>query len=248
MTNLVFAVTNKLAITAAYKSVALAVMLTNSTEFLERVRLPSDMTNLVAAQCTVNPPRLMGFGGSIVTQKYFFGFGHGHLANFWQSEFRSGEGASLKTQQRQWAQMTSQVGTNEARHLALLWLADLRVDTAELERKYPCSILQRFFYQGGTGQLIEQSAAKVMLPVFDISWGSIPLAGRPEYTMPAASMTIFGPTSELIEYHLYADALMLRKLEVQDFEKLLAIPDENFSRYDETQRSNLVRQFTAKLP
>jgi hypothetical protein len=140
MTNLVFAVTNKLAMTAAYKSVAMAMMLTNCSGFLEKTHLPSDMTNSFVAQGTVNPPRLMGLGGSVATKKYFFGFGHDHLANFWQAEFRSHAGENLKARHEQWAQMTSQVGTNEARQLALLWLANLGVDTVVLEEKYPCNI------------------------------------------------------------------------------------------------------------
>lgn len=57
-------------------------------------------------------------------------------------------------------------------------------------------------------------------------------------------MTIFGPTKELIEYHLFDDALMLRpKLEIKDFEKLLAIPDSDFKQYTQAQRDGLVKQF-----
>jgi hypothetical protein len=89
--------------------------------------------------------------------------------------------------------------------------------------------------------------AKVMLPVYEISWGSIPLRSHREYSLPAVSMTIFGPTSELVEYHLYDDALVLQpKLAVKDYEKLLAITDAEFSQYDATQRSNLVAQFTIR--
>ncbi|MGH7953844.1 MAG: hypothetical protein ACREFE_18255 [Limisphaerales bacterium] len=91
MTNLLSAsVTGKLFITAAYKYVALAVMLTNCNLFVQETHLPLNypiaQTNIILSRCSVNPPRLMDFGGSLVTEKYFFGFGHGHLANFWQME------------------------------------------------------------------------------------------------------------------------------------------------------------------
>jgi len=70
--------TNKLLVTAAYKYVALAVMLTNCNLFVQQTHLPLDhqltQTNIVLSGCSVAPPRLMGFGGSIVTRKYFFGF------------------------------------------------------------------------------------------------------------------------------------------------------------------------------
>jgi hypothetical protein len=83
-----------------------------------------------------------------------------------------------------------------------------------------------------------------MLPIYEISWGSIPLKSHPEYSFPAVAMTIFGPTKELIEYHLFEDSLMLRpKLEVKDYDKLLAIPDSDFRQYDEAQRNDLERQF-----
>ena len=250
MTN-VFAITatNKFFITAAYKYVALTVMLTNSNLFVQETHLPLEhpivQTNVILSRCNVNPPRLMGFGGSVVTEKYFFGFGHGCLANFWQWEFRpatSSEG--IAQQHEQWVQMTSQVGTDEVRQLAENWLADLGVDVATMERKYPCKITQKFFNQNSGDSLKPLDKNRVQLPIFEISWGSIPLRGHPQYSFPAATMTVFGPTKELIEYHLFDDSLMLRsKLEIKDFEKLLAITNAKFYQFDDAQRSNLVRQF-----
>jgi len=249
MTNTVLVVTNKLLVTAAYKYVALAMMLTNCNLFLQQTHLAKDapmvFSNVILSECSVAPPRLMGFSGSVVTTNLFFGFGHDHLANFWQKKFRSNETSGITTLHEQWAQMPSPIGTNEVRSLALAWLINLGVDTAALENKYPCKISQRFFYRNRTGQLTEQSAAKVMLPVYEISWGAIPLGSRREYNLPAVTMTVFGPTKELVEYHLFDDSLMLLpKLEIEDLEKLLNIPDEEFHQYDDLQRSNLVSQFT----
>ena len=248
MTNAVFTVTNKLLVTAAYKYVAMAMMLTNCNLFLQQTHLAKDapmvFSNAILSECSVAPPRLMGFSGSVVTTNLFFGFGHDHLANFWQKKFRANETQDITTLHEQWAQMPSQIGTNEVHNLALAWLMNLGVDTVALENKYPCKISQRFFYRNRTGQLTEQSAAKVMLPVYEILWGSIPLDSHREYSLPAVTMIIFTPTSELIEYHLYADALMLRpKLAVKDFEKLLAVSNESFKNYGDMERRNLVAQF-----
>lgn len=152
-------------------------------------------------------------------------------------------------QHKRWSKMTSQVGTNEVHQLALNWLTDLGVDTATMEKKYPCKIIQRFFYQKCGGDLESQSKANVPLPIFEISWGSIPISGHPEYSFPAATMTIFGPTKELIEYHLMDDALMLRpKIEIKDAERLLTISNEVFHTFDDMHRSNLVEQFGIKSP
>jgi hypothetical protein len=251
MTNIFAAtVTNKLFVTAAYKCVALAVMLTNCNQFVQETHLPINQpivqTNIILSQCSVDPPRLMEFGGSVVTERYFFGFGHGHLANFWQWEFRSAPSAEGITEQHeQWAQMTSQIGTNEVRQLADDWLANLGVDVAAMEREYSCKIAQKFFYKNPGSGLKPLDGNKVLLPIFEISWGAIPVQGHPQYSFPAATVTVFGPTKELIEYHLLDDSLMLRpKLEVKDIESLLAIPNSAFYKFGDLQRSNLVRQFS----
>ncbi|MGH7976031.1 MAG: hypothetical protein ACREC8_05170 [Limisphaerales bacterium] len=239
---------SKLAITAAYKFVAMVVMLTNCNLFVQQTQLPLDhpltFTNIILSRGSVAPPRLMDFTGSIVTKKYFFGFGHGHFANFWQWEFHAESIDNIRAKQIEWAQMTSQVGTNEVRALALSWLNNLGVDTQTMEQKYPCNITQKFYYKNSNVSLTPLDKAKVMLPIYVISWGSIPLKSRPEYSMPAVTMTVFSPTKELIEYHLLDDSLMLRpKIEIKDVDKLLAIPDSDFKQYSQSHRDDLVKQF-----
>lgn len=249
MTNTVAVFTNKLLITAAYKYVALTMMIAQANLFATKVDLPLDnpiaQTNVILSRCSVNPPRLMGFGGSVVTEKYLFGFGHGHLANFWQWEFHAESSPNIRAQQEEWAKMSSQIGANDVHQLALTWLADLGVDTATLERKYPCEIKQEFFYRRPAGSLAPVDQGKVPLPIFVISWGAIPIRGHPQYSFPAVSMTVFGPAKKLVEFHLLDDSLMLRpKLEIENSEQLLAISDTEFNSFDEMQRNNLVKQFT----
>ena len=121
---------------------------------------------------------------------------------------------------------------------------NLGVDVQALEQKYPCKITQKFFYRNSSGQLHPLDKSKTLLPIFEISWGSIPLRGHLEYNLPAATMTIFAPTQEIIEYHLFDDSLLLLpKLEIKDFEKLLAISDKEFSRFNAMQRGDLITQF-----
>ncbi len=249
MTNLLaVAAKNKLLITAAYKYVALAVMLTNCNLFVQQAHLPLDhpitQTNVILSRCSVAPPRLMGFGGSLVTKKFFFGFGHDHLANFWQWEFHPESIKDIRAQQEEWSKMPSQIGTNDIHQLALDWLMNLGIDVTALEKKYPSRINQEFFYQHPDGNLVPLNHSETPLPIFEISWGAIPVRGHPQYSFPAVTMTVFGPTKELIEYHLFDDSLMLQpKLEIKDFEQLLAITNETFYRFDALQKSNLVKQF-----
>jgi len=180
-TNKLFATaTNKFLITAAYKYVAMAVMLTNCNLFVQQAQLPSGQPitqNERLFRGSVAPPGLIGFSGSVETEKCFFGFGRGHLANFWQREFRAAESPeSIREQQTRWSKMTSQIGKNEAHQLAINWLTGLGVDVTALEQKYPCKITQRFFYShatGSSGALTAQNRAP--LPIFQIQWGSIPI-------------------------------------------------------------------------
>lgn len=171
-------VTNKLLITAAYKYVALAVMLTNCNLFVQQTQLPLDhpltLTNIVLSRCSVAPPRLMGFGGSIVTEKYFFGFGHSHFANFWQWEFHAESIDNIRAKQIEWSQLTSQIGTNEVHTLAVSWLNNLGVDTQTLEQEYPCNIIQKFYYKNSNSSLTPMYNTKVALPIYVISWGINP--------------------------------------------------------------------------
>jgi hypothetical protein len=229
--------------------VALAMMLTNCNWFAQETHLPLNhplvQSNVILARCSVAPPRLMGFSGSVVTEKYFFGFGHDQLANFWQWEFRPTSESAIKEQNAHWSKMTSPIGTNEVHQLARNWLMNLGIDVPFMEKKYPCSITQRYYYQNPGGTLQPQTKALIRLPIFEISWGSIPLSQRPEYNLPAVTMTVFGPTRELVEYHLYDDHLMLRpKLAVKDYERLLEITDEDFQKFDPLQRENLVKRFS----
>jgi hypothetical protein len=246
-------ITNKLLISTAYKYVAMAMMMTNCNLFVQQTDLPQSQpiafANIILERCSVAPPRLMGFGGSIVTSNYFFGFGHNHLANFWQWEFHAESIGNIRAKQIKWSQQISQIGTNEVSALAVTWLNNMGIDTQVLEQKYPCKITQRFYYKNSNGSLTPLDKAKVMLPIFEISWGSIPLRGHPEYNYPAITVTIFGPTKELIEYHLMDDSLMLRpKLAVQNSEMLLSITNEAFDKFNEAQRNNLVKQFGVQSP
>ncbi|HVU27961.1 MAG TPA: hypothetical protein VHG71_09525 [Verrucomicrobiae bacterium] len=232
----------KLAITAAYKFVALAVMLTNCNLFIEQTELPvkqpPTLTNI--SKIFVAPPKMKGFGGSVVYSNYFFGFVNSYLANFANVDIRR----ETREKQIEWAKISSQIDTNQVHTLAVTWLNNLGVDTLKLDQDYPYKISQRFYYKNTGGQIKTMDSIKALLPIFDISWGSIPMQGHPEYTSPAVSMTIFGPTKELAEYHLMDNSLMKKpKLDLINTEKLLQIPDSEFRKYTPAQKDELVKKY-----
>jgi hypothetical protein len=240
---------NNFFITAAYKYVALMVVLAEANFFTEKVHLPLD--NPITEQDMrpggqISPPRLMGFGGSLLTDTYFFGFGKGGLANFKKLRFEPDNEAAIRERNFRFADMKSLIGTNEAYQLATNWLIAIGVEVQALESKYPPKVTQRRYYPDAKGLVIrpEPGQRELLMPIFDLQWGNIPfVSGGRDYPMPALSLAIFGPTKELIEFHLMDRSLSRRPEPIKDFEKLLAIPDVEFNTYTATQRSNLVIRF-----
>src|SRR3954469_25650629 len=74
----------------AYRFVAMALMLAEANFFCDTAGLPRakllDESD-VRSGSYVGPPNLKEFMGSIFTDQYFFGFGGGHLANFYERGF-----------------------------------------------------------------------------------------------------------------------------------------------------------------
>ena len=85
----------------------------------------------------------------------------------------------------------------------------------------------------------------LMLPVYHVEWLGFILRGQPNRERVVVSVTVFGATKELVEYHVLDDSLFLRpRIQVKDSEKLVAISDEEFRKFDMLQRSNLLFQAT----
>lgn len=241
---------NNLLISAAYKYVAMAVMLMQANQFLDDLhptaRPPITRQDLRPGG-HVAPPHLMGFSGSLLTTNYFFGFSNGRLANFKKTDFLPENQTGFREKIDEYARMKSVIGTNEVYQLARGWLAALSVDVAQMEKKHPPKITQLEFAPDHTGKL---ETERRPLPLFQIDWGSISMEGHgPEYNMPAVSMIVFGPTKELVEFHMIDDTFVSKpKIQIPDSEKLLAISDEKFKGFSDTERSNLITQAVAPKP
>src|SRR5208282_2192796 len=105
----------------AYKYVALVLMLGEVNFFGSRTGLQFDhpVTEAdVRAGSHVGPPKTNDFSGSILTDKYFFGFGWGHLANFHRNDFKSDSDATVRERNVRLSKLSSLIDTNGAYQLA----------------------------------------------------------------------------------------------------------------------------------
>ena len=111
----------------------------------------------------------------------------------------------------------------------------MEIDLKRLEKEQPPLITQRFFLTNtGDGT----SKEKVLLPIFDVTWGHKP--------NEAINVSISGINGELLKLRQEDDTYSMRPASlIKDMDKLLAIPDEEFLKYSDMERSNLVVRFAA---
>lgn len=180
--------------------------------------------------------------GCIITDDYFFGFGWGHLVGYRKRGFMNYDSDdAIRQRNMELSKFTSLIDTNGAYQLATNWLAKLEIDVETLEEKYKLNVSQlRYYPDGVQGKII-------YLPVFVIEWRGNVYPSRPNQESKAVSITIFGATKEIVEYHIIdPDNILIKrpKLKIKDVDKLLSIPDDEFMKYDVLQRSNLVYRFS----
>lgn len=220
----------KLFVSAAYRYVALALMLAEANHAIEKLEIPG-WKQVAAADVVsyhVSPPRLSP-GGSVDTATHIFGFGRNGQLQFIQMK-EPDSNLSLEERHRKWAGMKSLVDTNTAYVLASNWLTKLDVDVTKLQNTYPVQVVQEYYFSGG----LQAKETKVMLPRYEVRWGT-------NETEPAVWISIFGPTKQPIHIRQTDSSFSHRPHGItKDPEKLLAIKDDEFARYTLTQRSNLV--------
>lgn len=196
----------------------------------------------VRAGSHVGPPKTNDFSGSILTDKYFFGFGWGHLANFHRNDFKSDSDRTVRERNATLSKLSSLVDTNGAYQLATNWLSAIGVDVVALNKKYNINIVQWRSRPEGL------SESPVMLPVYQVEWRGSPFPTKTrEREMAVVTLTALGTTKELVEYHMLDDSLFVRpRLQVPEPEKLLSIKDVEFQSFDALQRSNLLSGVVVK--
>jgi hypothetical protein len=136
--------------------------------------------------------------------------------------------------------MKSLISTNEAYQLASNWLAAISVDVAALEKQNPPSVEQLFLYPDAASidDPPEKRERVVLLPIFHVKWG--------DSKRPAIMVSVFGPTKELLGMRQDDDSFSGRPKDLlKDVNTLLRIPDEEFAKYSDAQRRDLIVRFAA---
>lgn len=234
-----------LRLTLAYKYVAMTLMLAEANFFCTTTGLHQDRPFIeqdLRNGGHVGPYNPRDFGGSLLTDKYLFGFGWGHLATFSKRGFKPLDSdKGVQARNLELAKFSSLIDTNAAHELATNWLTALGIDVPRLATKYRLVLTQWRYYPDGNTE-----GKAVILPVYDVEWRGHILRSQPGRETTVVRVTIFGATKELVNYLVLDDSLFLRpRIAIKDAEKLLAIPDDEFRRYDSNQRSNLIVQFGA---
>ena len=233
---------NPVALSLAYKFVAFAFMLLEINSFCVRTGLITERLftqNDILQGSHVGPPILPDLNGSVLTEKYFFGFMRGHLANFYNRSFQAKTDGAIQARNRDLSKLKSLVDTNGAWTLATNWLIATGLDVAALEAKYRRNLIQWQYYPYGLEN------APVLLPVYQVEWrGNIFRTSTRETAV--VSVTVFGAAKEIVEHHILDDSLfLLPALRMTNRQTLLAISDSEFLQYTLLQQSNLVKASTA---
>ena len=237
----------------AYRYVAFMLMLAQLNLFSNKISIVMDRDFVgddIREGSHVGPPQSTNFTGSIVTDKYFFGFGRGHLANFNKLSFMTAEksAADIMRRNEELSKLNASMDTNEACRMATGWLTKLGIDVPTMETKYRLNVFRwQYFPDDAANPTIQLTRREpIMLPIFQVEWrGSPERAGRKLPEQAIVSLTISGVTKELLVYHMLDDSLASEPpIAIKDRDKLLAISDEEFQEYDAVQRSNVVVQFS----
>lgn len=218
---------------AAYKFVAIALMLIEVNFAAVKLRLPievpireSDLRYKLVA-----PPEF-GWGiccGRIDANGYAFGFSHqGTLQFIWKikpfGEVSTFERNELLSKQ------SSVIGEGEAYKIATNWLASMGIDVKALEIKHPSAVRQQFRWKPA------DIRKKDMLPIFDVKWGP--------WENPKVFIEIDGRNRGLLHLRLEDESITIRSPpQIKDRNVLVGISDKEFASYTEKQRSELLERF-----
>jgi hypothetical protein len=220
-------------VSMAYKYVAVLAMINEVTFCAKRLDIQIGAVSS-AEVSNVGAPRLEGFSGSVRANGYVFSFLDDGRLRFITRVGRF-EKLPIEDLQRKLAAMRSVIGTNEAYSLATNWLAAMSVDVTALEKSQRPMIEQQWCFPFGQ-YTSSKDAPHILLPIFDVTWG------KPDD--PAISVKIFGPTKELLELRQNDDTFSRRPKDlITNAEGLLAIPDADFLKMSEVQRTNLFLRF-----
>jgi hypothetical protein len=178
---------------AAYKAVALSLMLDEAGHFSKILNLPIPQPLRVEdlSASRVSPPRF-GFSGMISTTNYSFGFADNKLRFVHRRGHLPEDESELRAAQIALSKQKSFIDTNGAYQLATQWLGAVAADLASLSRLHAQTEQEFIFAEPVALKEVETTKVKkIYLPVYNVTW---------EQTV---SVRILGTTREL--WHLRFD-------------------------------------------
>lgn len=231
---------NPLSLNFAYKFVAFVLMLGEINSFYRRTGLEPEAAYtipMIREGSHVGPAMAPEISGSVLTDRYFFGFGRGHLANFYERPFKTRSGKNVQGWNKELAGLSSQMGTNGAYELATNWLRASGVSLPALQANYRLNMFQWRYYPDGP------DAPAVPLPVYQVEWrGQILRSVTRESAV--VSVIVFGATKQVVEHHILDDALFSNPpVRITNRESLLAVVDAEFQLLNDAQKSELIAKF-----
>jgi hypothetical protein len=224
-------------VSLAYKYVAIIVMLAEINFCAGRLNLPDQLpikeSDLRAE--AVFAPSVIGFAGRLDTQKYSFSFAKDGRLRF-ITKLDNGRGnQTLRVYLEGLSKIKSTITTADAYRIATNWCAAVEIDLPRLEKDHPPIVKQQTFVPwAGSGD----TNAEVPLPIFDVKWG--------DWAHPVVDVQISGAHGELLKFRQEVTTYSKRPASlIKNLDELLAIPDEEFLKYTDMDRSNLVVRFAA---
>jgi len=228
-------------IALAYKYVAIAVTLSEINYCASRLHLPLRLpiTERDLRVKLVNEPGSpLGCGGRFDTKDYSFTVGASRLifvtklyeGTGFEAVVQPPRGEALADYFTRMSRKPSLINTNGAYLLASNWLASISVDVPRLEKEHAAKITHYQFMN------------HLPLPIFEVKWET-KMGGQ---LVPAVEVLITGDTKEIIHLRQVDSSYSSRPaMLIKDADALLAIKDEEFTRYSEKQRQELIERFSA---
>jgi hypothetical protein len=191
------------------------------------------------------------YGGGIRVKNYSFGFGDSHVNNRKYVGFTSyftitkldddGTGSlgippltpheSSNSLMERASRMKYTVSTNDLYRIATNYLMALDIDQRAIETMNPLKLEQGVFHS---------NRGLVPSPMMQIYWG------KPALREPGSNgiaLNISAVSGELLELNAGNTCGCTGLPLIKDLDKLLAISDEEFLKYSDSERSNLVARF-----
>jgi hypothetical protein len=203
-------------ISLAYKATVLAMALAQANQVAQQLNLPcqkpiehSDLKWAYVSPPGLSKPLLPSVSFDTKDFAYSFTDGklhviHGFAYSNWDMEHY-----------HQWVKMRSLVDSNAAYQLAAQWLSTVSVNVPALNRNYPLTVGQPFFWADPSSAT---NTNRVTLPIYQVKWGN---PGD-----PAVAVEIFGPTKELMDLHVEDQSFSTRtNLFLTNSAELNNIPD-----------------------